>query len=219
MRLDEIILRIEKARILYNPHHIVHLVAVSKYATTDQIEALYKCGQRAFGESKVQDLERKQNELDRLPLDWHFVGNLQTNKINKLIDLKPSLVHSIESLDQALEFDKRLITKDTKQKALMQINSSYESTKAGVAPDQAALTYRLIREQCTNLELVGVMTIGANSADQKVVAKSFELTKKIYDELSSEGASVLSMGMSSDFELAISHGANLLRIGSVLFDE
>jgi len=77
LHIDSIIERVEKARLSVSAHHIVKIVAVSKYSTSDEIKALYEIGQRAFGENKVQDLEKKAEELDALPLEWHFIGNLQ----------------------------------------------------------------------------------------------------------------------------------------------
>ena len=85
--------KIEKARIAVDRHRIVRLVAVSKYSTAQEIQALYECGQRAFGENKVQDLTQKSSTLELLPLEWHFIGNLQSNKINALLKLKPFMFH------------------------------------------------------------------------------------------------------------------------------
>lgn len=215
-RLDAIISRIEQARLRFSQHHIVHLVAVSKYTTDAKILELYNQGQRAFGESKVQDLEAKQQELNDYPLEWHFIGNIQTNKINKLIDLEPTLIHSIDSLKTAEEFEKRLRVKGKKQKALLQINSANEESKSGVSPKEALDIYQQITSTSTHLELVGVMSFGAHTDDQKAIQKSFETTRKIFDEI--KDARFCSMGMSGDFELAIECGSNMLRIGSILFE-
>ena len=97
--LDLVIRKIERARLAYDPHHIVSLLAVSKYATIEQIQILHECGQRAFGENKVQDLKQKSQALESLPLEWHMIGTLQENKINALIDLAPTLLHSLDSLN------------------------------------------------------------------------------------------------------------------------
>ncbi len=112
--LDIVIEKIEKARLEVSDHHIVQLVAISKYSNSDDIATLYEAGQRAFGENKVQDFKQKSQELDELPLSWHFVGNLQKNKINNLIDLNPSLFHGLDSLELALELDKKLKVKSKK---------------------------------------------------------------------------------------------------------
>ena len=89
--IDDVIRRVESARLKVSPHHIVKVIAVSKYSTTHEIKKLYDIGQRAFGENKVQDLKAKSKELEELPLEWHFIGNLQKNKINNLLDIDPTL--------------------------------------------------------------------------------------------------------------------------------
>lgn len=212
--LQEIIARIEKARISYSRHQIIKLVAISKYWEDHQILELYHAGQRAFGENKVQDLKRKIGVMQDYPLEWHFVGNIQDNKINALIELKPSLIHSLSSLKLAQAFQIRLERQGIKQRALLQINSAKEANKGGVMPEEAKEIYLEIQETCPNLLIDGVMSIGAHSTDLKLITQSFETTQKIFDAL--PGAKILSMGMSGDFELAIACGANLLRIGSAL---
>jgi pyridoxal phosphate enzyme (YggS family) len=214
---DEVLTKIEKARVESNEHNIVNIVAVSKYVTTKEIKKLYEVGQRAFGENKVQDLKQKSLHLEELPLEWHFIGRLQKNKINHLIDLNPYLVHSIHSLELANEIDKRLKVKNKKLNALLQINSANEDSKAGVSPKIAKDAYHQIQETCSNITLQGVMTIGAHTNDQPLVQKSFETTHNIFESLQKNGAKYCSMGMSSDFELAIKCGSNMLRLGSVLF--
>ena len=112
--IDDVIRRVETARLKVNGHHIVKIVAVSKYSTATDIEELYNIGQRAYGENKVQDLKSKSAELEELPLEWHFVGNLQKNKINNLLDINPSLFHALDSVELAEEIQKRLEASDRK---------------------------------------------------------------------------------------------------------
>ena len=215
--LDEIITKVEGARLRISEHHIVKIIGISKYSTVDDIKTLYEAGQRAFGENKVQDLKQKMEELDELPIEWHFVGTLQKNKINNLIDLNPTLIHSLDSLDLAIELNKKLESKNKKLSALLQINSAYEDTKSGVLPEVAIEVYKQILELCPNIILKGVMSIGANVNDEKIIKESFKTTKKIFDKLLPYGANYCSMGMSQDFELAISCGSNMIRVGSTLF--
>lgn len=212
--LQEVIAKIEKARIAYSRHQVIKLVAVSKYWDISQIIELYESGQRAFGENKVQDLKAKSTELENYPLEWHLIGTIQENKINTIISLAPSLIHSIDSLKLAFAFQQRLEREGKTQRALLQINSAREESKSGVSPEEAKEVYLAIKESCPNLLLEGVMSIGAHTQDQKIIAKSFEITKNIFDSL--PNAKILSMGMSGDYELAISCGANMLRIGSAL---
>ncbi len=215
--LDEVITKVEASRLRVSEHHIVKIIGISKYSTANDIATLYSAGQRAFGENKVQDLKSKAEELEDLPLEWHFVGRLQKNKINNLIDLNPTLMHSLDSLELALELNKKLEAKNKKMSCLLQINSAKEDSKAGVMPETAVDTYKKILDSCPNIRLKGVMSIGAHVEQRDTVKESFITTKKIYDELKPLGAKYCSMGMSSDFELAIACGSNMIRVGSSLF--
>ena len=217
--LNQLITKVEGARLRISEHHIVKIIGISKYSTSTDVKTLYEAGQRAFGENKVQDLKQKMEELDELPLEWHFVGTLQKNKINNLIDLNPTLIQSLDSLDLALELNKKLEAKNKKLSALLQINSAYEDTKSGVMPEVAVEVYKQILELCPNIILKGVMSIGAHVEDEKIIKESFKTTKRIFDELVPFGAKYCSMGMSSDFELAIACGSNMIRVGSTLFKD
>ena len=217
--LDLLITKVEGARLKISEHHIVKIIGVSKYSTDADVKILYEAGQRAFGENKVQDLKQKMEGLDELPIEWHFIGTLQKNKINNLIDLNPTLIQSLDSLDLALELNKKLEAKNKKLSALLQINSAYEDTKAGVLPENALEVYKQILELCPNIILKGIMSIGAHVEDEKIIKESFKTTKKIFDALVPFGAKYCSMGMSSDFELAIASGSNMIRVGSTLFKD
>jgi hypothetical protein len=198
-------------------HHIVKIVAVSKYVDSEAVASLYEIGQRAFGENRVQDLKSKMERLEDLPLEWHFIGSLQKNKINQLIDLDPFLMQSLHSLELAQALDKRLEAKGKTMECLLQINSAKEETKSGVMPEEAKDLYAQIAETCPRIDLRGVMSIGAHTDDKTAVTKSFETTRRIFDGL--EGAETCSMGMSGDFELAIECGSTMVRLGSILFPE
>ena len=215
--LDRVIWNIEQARVEVSEHHIVKLVAVGKYSDEESIRLLYELGQRAFGENQVQQLANRVESLKSLPIEWHMIGTLQTNKINRLIELKPYLLQSLSSLKLAEALNSRLERKKATMNVLLQINSSNEESKSGVKVDEAVDIYQMIRERYPNIKLKGVMTIGALSSDKKIVQKSFETTYNIYDKLKRDGAEVCSMGMSGDYELAIKCGSNLVRIGSKIF--
>ena len=129
--IDDVIRRVEFARLKVSDHHIVKIVAISKYSTSDEIAKLYNIGQRAYGENKVQDLKQKAIDLEDLPLEWHFVGNLQKNKINNLLDIDPTLFHGLDSLELAQELQKKLEVKNMSLNALLQINSAKEESKSG----------------------------------------------------------------------------------------
>jgi pyridoxal phosphate enzyme (YggS family) len=215
--LDEVIWNIEQARITVSEHHIVQLVAVGKYTELENISTLYDLGQRAFGENQVQQLKERMDALEELPLQWQMIGSLQKNKINNLIDLRPTLMQSLDSMDLAIELNKKLLTKEKKMNCLLQINAANEETKSGVSSEEAFNIYQSIKENCPQINLKGVMTIGAHSEDTKLIQQSFETTHGIYEKLEKEGATICSMGMSSDYELAIKCGSNLVRVGSALF--
>jgi pyridoxal phosphate enzyme (YggS family) len=215
--LDKVISKVEAARLRVSEHHIVKIVGISKYSSSQDVKFLYEAGQRAFGENKVQDLKQKSAELEDLPLEWHFVGRLQKNKINNLIDLNPTLIQSLDSLELAEELNKKLRAKDKKLSCLLQINSAKEDSKTGVMPEDAIEIYKKILETCPNIRLKGVMSIGAHVEDRETIKNSFKITKEIFDSLKVYGAKYCSMGMSNDFELAISCGSNMIRVGSSLF--
>lgn len=214
---DEVLNRIEAVRLEINEHQIIKIIAASKYVDADEIEAFYKVGQRAFGENRVQDFKTKAQALENIPLEWHYIGRIQSNKINALLELSPTLIHSCESFEMAQEIDKKAAVKGKKQNILLQINSAYEAQKAGIDPKNAISEYLKIKNELPNVTLKGVMSIGAHSEDQEEIGKSFKTTYEIFEKLQDEGAKYCSMGMSGDFELAVKCGSNMLRLGSVLF--
>lgn len=212
---DHIIERVEKARLRVSDHHIVKIVAASKYVDAEAVKSLYEIGQRAFGENKVQDLISKSEQLEDLPIEWHFIGNLQKNKINHLLSVRPHLLHSIDSIELAHALNERLERNDMSLRALVQINSAYEASKSGFLPEEICEKYAQILQECPRLHLQGVMSIGAHVDDTAVIRKSFETTRRIFETL--PNASVCSMGMSGDFELAIECGSTMIRLGAILF--
>ncbi len=217
--LDEVLWRIEEARLKVSDHLIVKVIAVGKYTELENIETLYSLGQRSFGENQVQQLKTRSKELENLPIEWHMIGALQKNKINNLIDIHPSLMHSLDSLALAEELNKKLLAKNTTMQCLLQINSAREESKSGVLANEALDIYQNISESYPAIKLRGVMSIGAHSDDKKIIQDSFEITHKIYEKLQNKGADICSMGMSGDYELAISCGSNMVRVGSALFRE
>ena len=195
------------------------LVAVSKSVDIDALKELASFGQLDFGENRVQELERKIEGLAGISADysrlrWHFIGRLQSNKINALLALRPALWQSCESVDAALSVEKRL---SYELPCLVQVNSANESSKQGASLNEAVDIYHKICERCKLLKPVGVMSIGANNSDESVVAKSFEDTYKVFESLQKHGAKICSMGMSDDWRLALKCGSNMLRLGRILW--
>jgi pyridoxal phosphate enzyme (YggS family) len=215
--LDRVIWNIEQARVRVSEHHIVQIVAVGKYSEVDNLRTLYELGQRAFGENQVQQLSERVGLLEDLPLEWHMIGSLQKNKINRLLDLRPALMHSLDSLELASALDQRLQSRDETLDCLLQINSAGEVTKSGLTPETAVDIYQEIAEKYSAIRLRGVMTIGAHTDETAVIRKSFETTRALYEKLRPSGADICSMGMSNDYELAIECGSDMVRVGSALF--
>jgi len=214
MNLEQIWQNIETARQKCGAWDNVRLIAVSKNVDTDAVKNLYSQGQIEFGENRVQEMKRKCEILSDLPLKWHFIGSLQSNKINHLLSLRPTLWQSCNSFELALAVDKRAnFTLDT----LLEINSADESSKSGLEVSKAVDEFLKIKETCKNLNLCGVMSIGAHSDDLGEIQKSFEITYKIFENLRPYGAKICSMGMSDDYELAIKCGSNMVRLGRILY--
>ncbi len=217
IRLAKVLESIEEAKYRYKRQDNIELIAVSKYSDTEAIYKAFTCGQIAFGENKVQDLIQKQQILHTHKISWHFIGTLQENKINALLQTKPILLHSLHSMKLAYALQKRLMRDKMKLRALLQVNSAYEQSKSGFSPESTIPAYLEIMQTCPNIELVGLMCMGAHSNDNMLIEKSFLQTQKLYEQLQPYNAKILSMGMSSDYEIAIACGSNCVRIGSSIF--
>ena len=196
----------------------VELVLVTKEVEPQRIDAAYKLGIRNFGENRVQELVAKREKLPK-DIKWHFIGHLQTNKVKLLVG-QVVLIHSCDRMGLAQELDKQAEKRNQKIDLLIQVNSSGEKTKQGFSPEaveQAASEIVKLK----HLNVRGLMTIGPNTEDQARIRNSFRSLRKLQDRLRDSVPNTdwhyLSMGMSSDFELAIEEGANLLRIGSAVF--
>lgn len=206
MNLDEILEKTKNVR----------LVAASKYVGASEIARLAKLGVSEFGENQVQALAQKKEALnsENLGIKWHFIGTLQSNKINLLIKQRPILWQSCNNLKLAQAVNQRL---DYTLPALLEVNTADEASKSGLDKALAVDTYLQIQAECDKIALCGVMSIGAHSDDERKIIRSFEQTFALYESLQKYGANVCSMGMSGDFELAIKCGANMVRLGSILF--
>lgn len=197
----------------------VTLVGVTKNRTVLEIENAICGGLTDIGENRFQEAVKKLPQI-RQPVTKHFVGHLQRNKVKNVLELF-DLIQSVDSERLALEVDKRAELRATKAKILMQVNTSGEESKFGVEPDRAEQLYEVIAG-CENLELLGLMTIGLFSSDTAAVVACFRKLRKLFEKFSSFTASncrmeILSMGMSSDYEIAIAEGANMVRVGTAIF--
>ena len=159
------------------------------------------------------------SQAPQTPIEWHFIGTLQRNKINALLSLRPTLIHSIDSLELALALDERCKAQGRIQPVLLQVNAANEPSKHGFSLESTCDAFAQIRAHTSHLRLQGLMTIGAHTQDISAVVESFARTKALYDTLRAAYSDIetLSMGMSGDFMHAIMQGANMVRIGSALF--
>ncbi len=198
-----------------------NLLAVSKTKPLEMIEEAYLFGQRDFGENKIQDLFEKAHALSHLrDIRWHFIGTLQSNKLNKLLSV-PGLyaIHSIDSLSLVDKLLKK--SSGQKIKIFLQVNTSGEEEKSGFDnfEELNQAVQKLIGQE--SWELAGLMTIGSIRADdfKKAARTCFEQLVALRNRLS-EKYDIdleLSMGMSQDYEIAISYGSDWVRIGSDIF--
>ncbi len=196
----------------------VLLLGASKYANAEKIREAYQCGVRAFGESRAQDFLKKFEELKDLPIDWHFIGNLQTNKVKYIID-KVSLIHSLDRQSLAEEIQKRAERLGKVQDVLIEVNVGKEETKGGVYEEDLEKLF----EYCLslkNLRVLGLMAIPPYKENPEEVRPYFVKLRKLketLEELYKIKLPHLSMGMSEDFEVAVEEGATIVRIGSAIF--
>jgi PLP dependent protein len=195
------------------------LVAVSKTKPADDIQALYDLGQRDFGENYVQELVDKQAVLPK-DIRWHFIGHLQSNKV-KYIAPFVHLIHGVDSFSLLKEIDKQALKNNRVINCLLQIHIAKEETKFGFSGEEFI---NVPISQLTNVKIVGLMGMASFSDDKDLVRSEFRNLKKLFGtgtQLSNINyqLSILSMGMSSDYRIAIEEGGNMVRIGSLLFGE
>lgn len=204
-----------------NINYPIKLIAVSKtFPSQDIIELHSKTRHLEFGENYVQELHQKALDLSDYPLQWHFIGSIQSNKI-KYIARHSSWVHSLSNAKHTLRLNQERPTEFTKLNILIEVNISCDSGKHGVTNFEEILELAAIINSQENLVLRGLMGMSGTHADLKTKNQQFAQLKHLFDQLKStssfESIDTLSMGMSDDFELAIKNGANMLRIGSLIF--
>lgn len=196
----------------------IRLIAVSKTVGVDPIKEAVEAGILDLGESRIQEAELKFTENPFPGVTRHFIGTIQSNKIRKLT----MLFHWFHGLD-SLAIAAKIAAEKSSLKCLIQVNTSGEPSKSGLHPDELLPFVRAARE-IRNLSIRGLMTIGPNTREPKLIRQAFELLRKLQrDCLPLETESVvfneLSMGMSSDYLIAIKSGATMLRIGTRIFGE
>lgn len=197
----------------------ITLVAISKRFPAEFIKAAVEHGITDIGESRLQEAGPKIDELGNIAR-WHLIGHLQTNKVKRVISLF-DLIHSLDSLKLASEISRRAEPLDKKINCLIEVNSSGEDSKHGFNPDKVLEAIKIIKD-FKFIDLCGLMTIGPNTNDSKSIRSAFVLTRKLFIEgqkIVGDSFSILSMGMSSDYELAIEEGSTMIRIGTGIFGD
>ena len=195
----------------------VELVAVSKFHPIEKIKEVYDCGQKVFGENKVQELLTKVNELPA-DIQWHLIGHLQTNKV-KYIAPFIDTIQSVDSEKLLIEINKESAKNNRKIKILLQVKIAEEETKYGLEIAEAKEIFsNYLEHQYPNIEILGLMGMATFTDNKNQVKSEFLVLKSLFDELSTfRKLETLSMGMSDDFALAIECGSTSVRIGSAIF--
>ena len=193
------------------------LVVVSKYRSLEELEKVYSCGHRHFGENRVQELVDKYETLPK-DINWHVIGHLQTNKV-KYIAPFVHLIHSVDSLKLLKKIDKEAEKSDRVIDFLFQMHIAQEDTKFGLS--EYELKGILENEEYSSLYNVrckGLMGMSTNTQDNNQVTSEFTALKATYDMYATEyNFDILSMGMSSDYLVAIVNGSTMIRVGSKIF--
>ena len=197
----------------------VELVAVSKFHPVEKIKEVYDCGQRVFGENKVQELLTKVNELPS-DIQWHLIGHLQTNKVKYIA----SFIDTIQSVDseKLLEEINRQADKNSRKiKVLLQIKIAEEESKFGLEmQDAEEIFHNYLNGKFPHVEITGLMGLATFTEDKDQTKKEFSFLKQIFDKMSlQKKLETLSMGMSDDYKIAIECGANSVRVGSGIFGQ
>lgn len=199
----------------------VKLLAVTKTVDVERIKEIKEFGLNEIGENKVQEIEEKYGAL-KDDFDFHMIGSLQKNKINKLLG-KIKLIHSLDSLSLIEALDKRLANNNMELDGLLQVNISKEESKSGFYKDEVEKVLEQMHEY-KNLHIVGFMTMAPFTEDEAVVRNTFRGLYELKEKLVAKNfdnvdLKYLSMGMTHDYKIAIQEGSNILRIGSKIFGE
>jgi pyridoxal phosphate enzyme (YggS family) len=200
------------------------LVAVSKTKSVEEIQMVYDAGQRVFGENKVQELVLKYEILPK-DIQWHMIGNLQTNKV-KYIAPFISLIHSVDSLKLAIEINKQAAKNNRVIDVLLEIFIAAETSKSGFSEEEL-IDHLDIKafDALKNIRIVGLMAMATNTKSQVLIKNEFSRFRDFFNEIKSSyfknfpEFKELSIGMSSDYLIALEFGSTMIRVGSAIFGE
>lgn len=196
----------------------VVLVAVSKTKPVEMLMQAYDAGQRVFGENKVQEMADKAAQMPK-DVEWHMIGHVQTNKVKYMAPFV-SLIHGVDSMKVLAEVDKQAAKNNRIQDVLLQIHIATEETKFGLDKDEMkAILASGEFAAMKNVRVRGLMGMASFTDDTQQITREFTYLKSIYDQTRADypDMNILSMGMSGDYQLAVSCGSNMVRIGSSIF--
>lgn len=215
----------EKIETVCNTHGIprdsITLIAVSKTKPVEMLQEIYDAGCRDFGENKVQELVDKYEQLPK-DIRWHMIGHLQRNKVKYIIG-KVVLIHSVDSLRLAETIEKESAKHNITTDILIEVNMAHEESKFGVLPEEI---YDLLMEisKFEHVRVKGLMTVAPFVDNPRKNSEIFEKMHKLSVDIESKNIdnitmSILSMGMTNDYEVALEEGANMIRVGTAIFGE
>ena len=200
----------------------VKLVAVSKFHPVEALEEAYHAGQRAFGESRAQELAAKAKVLPK-DIEWHFIGPLQSNKVKEIAPFI-HLIHSVDSLKLLQEIDKQAAKNERIIRVLLEIHVAKEETKHGFSIEEC---HSLINDlpELPHVSICGIMGMASLTNDESRIREEFKHLHELFISLKSsvykdkKDFSILSMGMSHDYQIAIEEGSTMIRVGTYIFGE
>jgi pyridoxal phosphate enzyme (YggS family) len=204
------------------PSHVT-LVAVSKTKPVADLMEAYNAGQRIFGENKIQEMTEKWEQMPK-DIEWHMIGHVQTNKVKFMAEYV-SLIHGVDSMKLLQEINKQAKKHNRVIDCLLQIHIAEEETKFGLDKEELNEILKQVqhdKNEFENIRIVGLMGMATFTENQNQIEKEFNHLKTIFDKVAASKdainrVSILSMGMSGDYQLAISCGSTMVRIGSSIF--
>ena len=214
-KYDSIIENINSLKDKYNINYNIDVVAVSKYSSIETIKEFLSLNiNLPLGESKAQSLRDRAEELNKNynNITWHFIGRIQSNKVKYIVKYA-DLIQSVDSIEIAEYINKEAIKNNKVQDILLQFNISNEEQKGGFNLSDYNMVYDKIKN-LSNVNIKGFMGISLKVDNDFEIEKEFESLNEVFIKLKDENMSILSMGMTNDYHLAIKHGANMIRIGS-----
>lgn len=208
---EGIVRNIEEVR-AHIPAHVT-LVCVSKFQPIEAIRTAYEAGERHFGESRVQELQRK---VSQLPADihWHFIGHLQTNKVRDLLKLRPYLIQSVDSEKLLQVINAEAAKQGFVQDVLLEVHVAKEDSKTGLDASNVLAILDNTKRYLSHIRVLGLMCMATNTEDEEEIRRCFNEAHALLGDLP-----VFSAGMSDDYQIAIACGSNMIRIGSTIFGQ